>query len=105
MQRDAGSKPGQTQPYRLAAVCPACGEAVSISFRGLVEALPATQRFWRRHGQIRALPMYEVEAGGQTALVTRYQSVATAATLTVVALRDPFRLLSVEGDPAEQENQ
>jgi RNA polymerase sigma factor (sigma-70 family) len=104
VQRDPGSKLGQEQPYRLSAVCPACGEAVSVSFRGLVEALPATQRFWRRHGQIRALPLYEVEAGGQAAIVTRYQSVGAAATLTVVVLRDPFRLLSAEGDPADQEN-
>ncbi len=88
--------------YRMLAVCPLCQEAVSVSFRGLVEALPAVQRLWQQQGRIRTLPIYEVEAEGQAALVTRFASVTTAAGLTIVVARDPFRLLHVVGDPATQ---
>jgi RNA polymerase sigma-70 factor (ECF subfamily) len=98
----AGGK-GQTG-YRLLAVCPACGEAVSVSFNGLVEALPPVQRFWHAQERMRRLPPYEVDAAGQPALVIRFESVTTAAGLTVVIARDPFRLLRVEGDPATEED-
>ena len=90
--------------YRMLAVCPACGEAVSVSFTGLVEALPPVQRFWHEHERIRTLPPYEVDAGGQAALVIRFQSVTTAAGLSVVVARDPFRLLRVEGAAAAEED-
>jgi RNA polymerase sigma factor (sigma-70 family) len=98
----AGGK-GQTG-YRLFAVCPACGEAVSVSIAGLVEALPPVQRFWHAHERIRRLPPREVDAAGQPALVIRFESVTTAAGLTVVVARDPFRLLHVAGDTAAEED-
>ena len=90
--------------YRMVAFCPACGEAVSVSFTGLVEALPPVQRFWHAHERIRTLPPYAVESAGQPALVIRFESVTTAAGLTVVVARDPFRLLRLEGDPAPEED-
>jgi hypothetical protein len=90
--------------YRMLAVCPACGEAVSVSLTGLVEALPPVQRFWHEHERIRTLPPYEVDADGQPALVIRFQSVTTAAGLTIVVARDPFRLLHIAGAATAQED-
>jgi RNA polymerase sigma-70 factor (ECF subfamily) len=89
--------------YRMLAVCPVCAEAVSVSFNGLVEALPPVQRFWHAHERIYTRPPYAVDADGQAALVIRFESVTTAAGLTIVVARDPFRLLRVEGDAAAEE--
>jgi hypothetical protein len=65
-----------------------------------VLALPEARAFWRRHGRVRVLPEQLVDAGGQPALVTRFEGVNGAARLDVVSVRDTFRTLGVFGTPA-----
>jgi RNA polymerase sigma-70 factor (ECF subfamily) len=96
--------PKHEGPYRLLVVCPLCQEGASVSFAGLVELLPAVQRFWQQHGRIRTLPTYNIEAAGRAALVARFEAVTTGAQLRLVVARNPFRILFVEGDPAAQED-
>lgn len=79
--------------------CETCGEVVSQSFGGLVSAFPQVQSFWRKHARLRTIPAHEIEVGGQTALVTRFESVADTARLDIVIARDTLKLLGVHGTP------
>jgi hypothetical protein len=91
-------------PHLLYVECAACGEAVSQSFQGLVSTLPQVQAFWRRHPRLRMVRQHEIEAAGQSALVTSLESGVDTARLDVVIARDSLRLLSSHGPPATERN-
>lgn len=78
---------------------PECGGADSETWHSLTWSLPEARRFWREHPRMRFLPEREIEAMGSPAVVTGFQSMTSAATLEVVALRDSLRVLSVNGSP------
>src|SRR5919199_5541234 len=82
--------------------CAACGAAVSQSFQGLVSTLPQLQAFWRQHPRLRLVRQHEIEAAGQSALVTSFASVVDTARLDVVIARDSLRLLSSHGTPTTE---
>jgi RNA polymerase sigma-70 factor (ECF subfamily) len=91
-------------PHLLYVECAACGEAVSQSFQGLVSTLPQVQAFWRRHPRLRMVRQQEIEATGQSALVTSFESVVDTARLDVVVAHDNLRLLSSHGTPNAERN-
>lgn len=90
---------GALQPVLLVR-CPACGEASSTSFSGLLTSLPETQRFWRAHTRMRALPRSEIEVNGQAAVVASFESVSSRARLDIVSARTSLAVLSVHTTPA-----
>ncbi len=79
--------------------CEACGETVLTSFRGLVQALPAVQQFWRDQGRLRTLPEREVEVEGRAALVSRFESVTGQAALDIVSAAETYEVIAVHGAP------
>jgi hypothetical protein len=85
----------------LHARCDFCGAIPDESVAGLVLCLPAGRHFWRENLRIRALPEREVEAGGQAALVTGFQSVTGKARLDVVLARDTYQVISIHGATGE----
>jgi len=80
--------------------CLACGTAVSASLAGMILSLPPVQQFWRTHRRIRRLPVYEIDRGGQPALVSRFERVADRAQLVIVTGGDTCTVLEVDGAPA-----
>jgi hypothetical protein len=79
--------------------CAACGSRAVVSLDGLALCLPVAQRFWREHPRLRTLPEREVEALGQPAIITTFESVLDASRLAVVSHRDSFAVLEVHGPP------
>ncbi|MFL5801344.1 MAG: RNA polymerase sigma factor [Roseiflexaceae bacterium] len=65
--------------------------------RSLTLHLPEGQRFWREHPRMRFLPEREVDIGGQAAVVGGFESLGDSARLEVVALRDTFAVISING--------
>src|SRR5262249_6975077 len=55
--------------------CPCHETPFDIALTALTLWLPEGRRFWRDHPRIRRLPMREVEAEGQPAIVTSFESV------------------------------
>lgn len=86
-------------PLALHVTCPRCAQTTDFSLRGLARATPQARRFWQRHPRIRTLPLRAVEHQGVAALVIAVESVAECATLDIVAARDTFQILSVDGAP------
>ena len=77
--------------------CPDCDIECWQSLEGLVLAAPDARRFERRHGRLRTLPPYAVEAEGRPALVTRVESVTSRDTLAVVTDVATFETLRIHG--------
>jgi RNA polymerase sigma factor (sigma-70 family) len=75
--------------------CASCGSRAFVSLDGLALCLPVAQRFWREHPRLRTLPEREIEALGQPAIVTTFESVLDASRLAVVSHRDSFAVLEV----------
>jgi len=84
----------------LFATCGSCGEQVSSSARGLVFSLPEVRRFRREHPRTRAVPAREVEAGGEPAVVLRYEDLRSSAGVDVVVARRSVRVLAIHGATA-----
>ncbi len=95
-------EPWRRTPFALHVTCARCAQTTDFSLRGLALALPPARRFWQRHPRIRTLPLREVEHQGLAALVITLESVAGHATLDVIAARDTFQFLSVNGAPIER---
>jgi RNA polymerase sigma-70 factor (ECF subfamily) len=75
--------------------CETCGVAWDLRFVDLVLWLPEGQRFWREQERIRLLPEREVEAQGQSALITTYESVRSGARFEVISARDTYDVLGI----------
>jgi RNA polymerase sigma-70 factor (ECF subfamily) len=82
--------------------CTACGRVVAQGLHGLVLSLPDGQRFWRAHQRIRLLPDAEIEAGGVPARVVTMESLASGGRYTVVAARESYCIISVNGEPVRE---
>jgi hypothetical protein len=81
---------------------PGCGGYDSETWHSLTWSLPAVRAFWAAHPRMRFVPPREVEVAGSPAVVTGFESVASAARLDVVALRDTLAIVHITGDlPAE----
>jgi RNA polymerase sigma factor (sigma-70 family) len=77
--------------------CQGCDTHNWTSLRGLALALPEGQRFMREHERIRELPEQEIEADGLATIVKRFESITDPARYEVVAARDTFQMLQVNG--------
>jgi RNA polymerase sigma-70 factor (ECF subfamily) len=84
----------------LVTACSACGEACSTSFSGLVMAHPALRDFWREQRRIRALPHRHVERVGRAVIVSRFESLTSAATLDIVSAAERFDVLHIHPAPS-----
>jgi hypothetical protein len=77
-------------------LCPSCKGSSTISLEGLVLSLPEGRRFLQISPRIRTLPRQQVEVDGQAALITRFESVTTSASLTIVSAYDTYEVLRAE---------
>ena len=77
--------------------CEDCKWGDWTSLDGLVLALPEGQSFLRACERTRELPQQEIEADGQAAIVTRFESITNQSRLEVVTARDTFRVLRING--------
>ena len=77
-------------------LCPSCKGSSTISLEGLVLSLPESRRFLQTSPRIRTLPRQQVEVDGQAALTTRFESVTTSASLTIVSAYDTYEVLRAE---------
>lgn len=75
--------------------CPTCGISDGASFWHLALDLPATQRFWRQHPRIQALPVRVIEIAGGPALLTGFECIDGQSRLEVVAARDTFEVVAL----------
>ena len=75
--------------------CERCAVTCSMRLSNLTLYLPQAWRFWRAHPRIRTLTDGTVEARGQAAPVTRFESVTGAASLDVVTARDTYEVLGI----------
>jgi RNA polymerase sigma-70 factor (ECF subfamily) len=85
--------------YGIDLNCPACGSGDVASLAHLALDLPETQRFWRRHSRMRALPIQEIEVAGRPALLTGFHSPQDQARLEVIMARDTYEVLRPDGEP------
>jgi hypothetical protein len=85
---------------QLSARCAACGSDFREAHDWLLLCLPEARRFLRDHPRIRFAGVRSVDAQGQAAAVTAYESVTDGARYEVVSAADSLRLLSVHGGPA-----
>jgi RNA polymerase sigma factor (sigma-70 family) len=78
-------------------VCQICDLHNWNSLRGLALSLPEGQRFMQKHPRIHELPEQEIEVDGLPAIVKRFESITDQARYEVVAARDTFQMLLVNG--------
>ncbi len=78
-------------------VCRDCQLYNWTSLEGLVLALPEGQTFVRDHPRIRTLPEQQVGVDGQTAFLTRFESITDQARLEVVSASETFQVLRING--------
>lgn len=69
----------------------------SSTLRALTLHLPEARQFWRAHPRIRYLPEREVEHDGRPALVTGFESLGSPARFEVIALRDTYEVIRING--------
>jgi len=85
-----------TDRYGFDGQCPSCGWQDFCSPVGLLQSLPAVQRFWQAHPRMRMVFHEQIgEVAGQRALVARFESVTGAAHLDVVFAQDTLKLIDV----------
>jgi RNA polymerase sigma factor (sigma-70 family) len=77
-------------------LCPSCEMSSIISLEGLVLSLPESRRFLQTSPRIRTLPRQQIEVDGRAALITRFESITTSATLTIVSAYDTYEVLCTE---------
>ena len=87
-------RPGEASSsgYGLHYSCEACGIHDSESLESLVFALPEVQGFYQQHPRLRFLSPYEVEADGQVAIVTRFESVTNQEEIVVISATETFEV-------------
>lgn len=76
--------------------CPSCKGSSTISLEGLVLSLPESRRFLQTSPRIRTLPRQQVEVDGRAALITRFESITTSASLAIVSAYDTYEVLRAE---------
>ena len=76
-------------------LCPSCNESSLISLESLALSLPAGRQFLHAFSRIRTLPKQQVEVDGRSALITRFESVTSNATLIVVSAYDTYEVLRI----------
>jgi RNA polymerase sigma factor (sigma-70 family) len=84
----------------LVIACSACGEICSTSFSGMLMAHPALHAFWRDQRRIRTLPHTQVDRAGRAAIVSRFVSLTSAATLDIVSAAERFDVLHIHPAPS-----
>ncbi len=75
--------------------CDRCGTVCSSSLNSLVMSLPEVSAFRRAHRRVRTLPLRELEADGQPAVLMTIESVNGPARLDILSSRDTFSVLGI----------
>ena len=78
---EAGSRTDRGLSVR----CDRCGEECTVSFGGILAALPAVRAFQEQHARIRPRVLSAVDAAGRPALVGGYETVDGERSITVIA--------------------
>jgi RNA polymerase sigma-70 factor (ECF subfamily) len=78
--------------------CQACHAPVWSALGSLALSFEG-RRFWQRRPRIHALPPRPIEVAGSPAIVVSYRSVADAAQLDVVFVRDTLEVIGIHGAP------
>ncbi len=81
--------------WRFRVLCTCCNWFSTLSFSGLILALPETQQFWRQHSRMRMQPERPVAVEGQAAAVTRIESVTDSAHLEIISACDTYAVLHI----------
>lgn len=81
----------------LQVYCPGCDALNTASMWHLTLDTPQAQRFWRRHPRMHALPVTELEFEGRSALHTGFVSRDGTARLDVIADRDTYEVMRIDG--------
>ncbi|HEX6507381.1 MAG TPA: RNA polymerase sigma factor [Chloroflexota bacterium] len=82
-----------------------CDRCATISFQpavGLALTAPQVQRFWRRHRRMQSLPLQEIRAAGQLALLARFESTTDTAAMDIVMLQGSLEIAAIHGDVDEE---
>lgn len=79
----------------LSIFCHFCHNSSTSTLEGLCHVTPEGSQFYREHGRIRTMPTQEMEAEGRHALVSRFESIAETAHLTVISDYETFEVLRI----------
>jgi RNA polymerase sigma-70 factor (ECF subfamily) len=77
--------------------CTRCRSENWTSLKGMILSLPEGLRFLREHPRVRTLPEQEIEVDGMAAVVERFESVNSQQRYEVVAARENYRILLIDG--------
>ncbi len=89
-QSDIWEKTGNAASLRV--TCESCSTTYTAGLSGLVLCHPETQRFWRTHPRIVALPDQAIESDGRPAILTSFVSRDRTARLDVISDRETLAL-------------
>ena len=78
-------------------ICARCSTMNCISLDALTLFLPEGRAFMRAHPRIRQVPQRTIEFAGQSAVVSRFESVTEAASFEVISDYETYRVLKVIG--------
>ena len=74
--------------------CPTCHNEDINPLSHLTLDTPQVRQFWRKHPRMLWLPEREIEYGGQSALLSSFQSMTASAQIDVIVQRETLRVLS-----------
>jgi RNA polymerase sigma factor (sigma-70 family) len=75
--------------------CPTCMVCDRESLGSLALSLPEVRRFWREQPRMHQLPQREIEADGQPAVATGFESVTGRARIDVVVAQRTFDVIEL----------
>ena len=79
----------------LNARCSQCQAEYMIQLGFFALTLPAVQKFWQEHPKIHLLPNQELEADGQSTIITRFESLTDQSKIAIVSSKDTFETLRI----------
>jgi RNA polymerase sigma factor (sigma-70 family) len=74
--------------------CPNCHKEEINPLSHLILDTPQARQFWRKHPRMLWLPEREIESGGQSALLSSFQSMTDSAQLDVIVQCETLQILS-----------
>ena len=88
----------RTQLSRSLHRCPTCHNAEINPLSHLTLDTPEARQFWRKHPRMLWLPEREIEYGGESALLSSFQSMTNSAQFDVIFQRETLQVLSAHED-------
>ncbi|HEY7342219.1 MAG TPA: RNA polymerase sigma factor [Ktedonobacterales bacterium] len=96
-QRLDGSNDASPDPVCIRVFCPRCRATTTTTLSGLLLCHTETQRFWRGHPRILALPHRRIEYHGLPAMLTTFVSRDRVARLELISDEQTLETISVIG--------